>query len=278
MNNRRAFQIPCLRPSLVLAPLIFIAGCAWTTPYGRPISRPSSPPASVKIEPAEATNLINTQHRVKAVVRDAEGKPVHSALVEWILARTPGAVGDIVEVGQDPWERALKLDNTYAIGGTDTNGESPITITSVQEGITHITAVVPDIKDKTKHKAFAVKNWFDARWEFPQPATNRTGTKHVMATRVVRASNGEPLSGYEVRWKVASGPPAMFEESGRPESATKTDEQGIARVTLIQPGPVAGMNTIEIAVVKPREPARACCPTPSGVIAKGSTTKTWTAP
>ncbi len=262
---------------LLLLLVLFASGCA-ISQFGRPLSQPDSPPASITIEPAKDTNPVRTQHTLKATVRDANGKPVHSAMVEWILARTPGAVGDIVEAGQDPLGRALKLTNTYALTGTDRKGKTWITITSVQEGITNIIVVAHDIKDKTKHKAFAVKYWLDAKWEFPAPGTNKVGTKHTMITKVVKASDGKPLEGYNVRWQVASGPAAVFAESRKPVAVTKTDKNGIAKATLIQASPRPGVNHIGITIIKPKDSGRACCPTPSGVIARGSTTKTWVAP
>jgi uncharacterized repeat protein (TIGR01451 family) len=253
-----------------------VSGCV--SPYARPLPTWSSEPVSVTLEPAEATNPIRTQHAVKAIVKDAAGNPVHSGLVEWTLARTPGAVGDIVSVTQDPWKRALKVDNTFAIGGLDYNGENSITITSVQEGITHVIAHVPGIRDPARHKAFAVKNWLDAQWQFPPAATNKVGTRHPMTTRVVRASDGTPLEGYDVEWKVTGGPAATFEESGSDTAVTKTNDTGVATATLVQTSPAPGVNTIDIVISKQRDTTRTCCPTPFGVIARGATTKTWVAP
>ncbi len=260
------------------AAFLVVAASGCVSPYARPMSSWSSEPASITLEPVEATNPIRTQHTIKAVVKDAEGNPVHSGLVEWTLARTPGAVGDIVSVAQDPWKRALKVDNTFAIGGLDYNGQNSITITSVQEGITHVIAHVPGIKDPGKHKAFALKNWLDAKWQFPAPGTNKVGTRHRMTTMVARASDGTPLEGYDVEWKVTGGPAATFEESNSDTAVTKTDDKGAASATLVQSAPAAGVNTVDIVISKQRDTGRACCPTPYGVIAKGATTKTWVAP
>jgi uncharacterized repeat protein (TIGR01451 family) len=232
----------------------------------------------VSIEPAVATNPVNTQQVVTAVVRDKDGKILHSALVEWTLARGPGAVGDIIEANQDPLTRALKLDNTYAITGVDYRGESSITITSPFEGETQIIALVPDIKDKSKHKAFAARKWLDAKWEFPADASNRVGTAHPMAVKVVKASNGEPLAGYEVHWKIASGQEALFEESGKAEAVTTTDTEGIARATLKQVNPAAGSNKVDMTLVRPVLQGRVCCPGVTGTLARGQMTKTWLMP
>jgi uncharacterized repeat protein (TIGR01451 family) len=265
------------RGSVLFLAVLVLAGC--TTRYGRPLSQPSNDPVSVTLEPAEATNPVMSEHKIKAVVKDKDGKPVHSALVEWTLARTPGAVGDIVSVTEDPWIRALKMDNTFAISGLDYNGESSITITAAREGTTYIIAHVPDIKDAAKQRAFAVKNWIDSKVEFPAAtATNKTGTSHAMTLKVARSSDGAPLEGYDVHWKVTSGPAATFEESGRADAATRTDENGMTRATLTQTTPMPGVNNIEIVVSKGSDPRTACCPGVLGTIARGAVTKTWVAP
>jgi len=248
------------------------------TKFGRPLSDPTSQPASVTIEPNQRTSPVKTQQTFTAVVKDTKGQRVYSAVVEWILARANGAVGDIIEVGQDPLKRALKIDNTFAIGGTDRRGESTITLTSVQEGTTHLIALVPDINDTTKHKAFAVMHWLDAEWEFPPDQAQKVGGTRTLTTAVRKASTGEPLVGYQVKWNVTSGPEAYFEESGQAEAITETDEEGMARVTLAQRNPGPGGNAVHIQVIKPEEAGRECCPAVSGVIAKGVTTTTWMAP
>ncbi len=285
MNRGRWLGIETLRNCFVVVGIIGLAqGCTglqygeYVTKYGRPLSDPTSPPVSVTIEPEQRTSPIKTQQTFTAVVKDAKGQRVYSAVVEWILARANGAVGDIIEVGQDPLNRALKVDNTYAIGGADRRGESTVTITSVQEGTTHLIAVVPDIKDNNQHKAFAVMNWLDAEWEFPADGSQKVGTARTLITTVRKASTGAPLVGYQVKWNVTSGPEAYFEESGQAEAITETDENGVARVTLAQRNPGPGGNAVHINVIKPEEPGRECCPAVSGVIATGVTTTTWMAP
>lgn len=274
-----------LRNLLVVVVLLGMAqGCTGlqygehVTKYGRPLSDPVAPPVSVTIEPAQYTAPIKTQQTFTAVVKDAKGNPVYSTVVEWILARANGAVGDILEVGQDPLKRALKIDNTYAIGGADRRGESTVTLTSVQEGTTHLIAVVPDIKDKSQHKAFAVMHWLDAEWDFPTDGAQKVGTSRTLTTTIRKASTGVPLTGYQVKWNVTSGPDAVFEESGQPEAITETDENGVAQVTLSQRNPGPGGNAVHINVIKPEEPGRECCPAVSGVIATGAVSTTWMAP
>lgn len=285
MNRDRQLGIRIVRNWLVAIVLIGLTqGCTGlqygehVTKFGRPLSDPVSPPVSVTIEPDQHTSPINTQQTFTAVVKDAQGKPVYSTVVEWILARANGAVGDIIEVGQDPLLRALKIDNTYAIGGADKRGESTVTLTSVQEGTTHLIAVVPDIKNKSQHKAFAVMHWLDAEWDFPADGAQKVGASRTLATTVRKASTGAPLVGYQVKWNVTAGPGAYFDESGQAEAMTETDENGVARVTLSQRTPGPGGNAVHINVIKPETPGRECCPSVSGVIAKGATSTTWMAP
>jgi len=285
MNRDRQLGIRRVRNWLGVIVLIGLAqGCTGlqygehVTKFGRPLSDPVSPPVSVTIEPGQHTSPIKTQQTFTAVVKDAQGKPVYSTVVEWILARANGAVGDIIEVGQDPLLRALKIDNTYAIGGANKRGESTVTLTSVQEGTTHLIAVVSDIKDNSKHKAFAVMHWLDAEWDFPADGAQKVGASRTLATTVRKASTGAPLPEYQVKWNVTSGPEAYFEESGQAEAITETDEHGVARVTLSQRTPGPGGNAVHINVIKPETPGRECCPSVSGIIAKGATSTTWMAP
>lgn len=246
--------------------------------YGRPLSDPVSPPASITIEPSRITNPIHTQQTLTATVRDAQGNPVYSTMVEWILARAPGAVGDIVEVKQDPLNRALKMTNTFALSGADRSGQAGITVTSVHEGMTHVIAVVPDMADKEHHKAFATLKWLDAQWEFPPDDAYRIGTSRTLTTTVHRASTGAPLVGFPVKWAVTGGPGAYFTETDESEAVTVTDENGVAQVTLKQRTPEPGQNQVLVTIIKPEEPGRACCPAASGVIAEGTTRTDWVTP
>ncbi|MDT7042279.1 hypothetical protein [Candidatus Nitronereus thalassa] len=246
--------------------------------FGRPLSEPTSPPASITIEPEQHTRPIKTQSTFTAIVKDAQGKPLNGAIVEWTLARAKGAVGDIIDIGQDPLKQALRVNNTYAIGGTNRQGESTITLTSVQEGSTHLIAIVSNLKEQRHHQAFAVMHWLDAEWDFPLDAAQKVGTTRNMAVTVMKASNGAPLEGYQVKWNVTSGPEAYFEESRQSEAIAETDAQGVARVTLAQQTPGPGENTVQITVVKPETPDRDCCPAVSGIIAKGLSKTTWMAP
>lgn len=253
-------------------------------------------PFSVELvlTPAKDVNPVQTQHVLVATVNDKDGRPLPNRRVEWIIGE--GSVGDIIEVDESGWRnsRGYKVDNHYAVShtnnfdhlldmGTDdpsddvqlTKGQTWCIITSPIEGDTHIIAYAPGIYDRSKHKVFAVKHWYDVAWEFPPPATNPTGTTHEFTTVVTKYSDGSPLAGYIVNYEILDGPDAVFESSGRQTASGETDEAGTASVTIRQTQPLEGTNSVQIDVIRPAD--EQCC-IPAKHIATGRTAKTWVGP
>jgi len=230
---------------------------------------PKSAPASVTISPSEDYNPIRTQHTLVSQVKTGDGALVSGTSVEWILNRAPDAVGDIVSLdGSVP----QKIDNTYGVVKTNSKGESQLTITSVREGDTDITAYVPDIKDPAVHKQFAVKHWLDLTARFPNNAINAVGTDHFMTVQTVKVSDGTPVGDVYVRWTiVGNDPKAVFKEATPPSTTyvSKTDAYGFTSVTLQQVTPIQGTNTVRIDVLAP--------PNPSFVLVTKDVTKQWQA-
>ncbi len=246
--------------------------------------------ASIELTPIEDVNPVRTQHVFVATVKDKEGKPLPNRRVEWIIAS--GSVGDFVEVDSNGWRasRGYKVDNHFAVthtrntnytirtGETDIQigeGQTWVVVTSPIEGETHITAYAPGIYDWSKHKTFAVKRWYDVTWEFPAAATNPTGTPHEFITKVTKYSDGSPLVGYDVTYKIVDGPAGTFDPGGRDSVTVKTDGGGLARVVLNQARPAEGTNNVEITIVRPENVQ--CCE-PAVPIATGRTSKTWIGP
>lgn len=250
--------------------------------------------ATIEITPLEAVNPVRTQHILIATVRDKDGKPLPNRRVEWMIAE--GSIGSIVEVDESGWRaaRGYKMTNSFAVSHTnnfthtltrgtddpsdDVNlevGQTWCVITSPIEGDTHIIAYAPAIYDWTKHKAFAVKHWYDVSWECPGPATNMVGTPHELITRVFKHSDGSPLAGYNVTYKLLSGPGGRFDPGSANTVSVPTDEAGIARVVLNQDTPMEGVNDIQIDINRPENIQ--CCK-PGAHIATCNTTKTWLAP
>lgn len=239
-------------------------------------------------------NPVRTQHVLVATVKDKDGKPLPNRRVEWMVQE--GSVGDIVEVDSSGWRnsRGYKVDNHYAVshtnnfrhvldrGNSDPSddiqlepGDTWCVITSPVEGETNVTVWAPGIYDWEKHKAFAVKRWYDVKWEFPPQATNPTGTTHEFVTRVSKYSDNTPLAGYDVTYTILDGPPGSFEPGGRTTASVKTDGAGLAKVTLKQAQPAEGTNNVGIEIMRPEN---AQCCKPAVKIAEGRTSKTWIGP
>ncbi len=241
--------------------------------------------ATIELTPVEAVNPVATQHVFIATVKDARGNPLPNRRVEWMIVE---GVGAIVEVDESGWRasRGYKMDNRFAVSHTNNGphtmtrgnsdpsddivlgqGQTWCVITSAVEGTTHVVAYCPAIYDWSKHKAFARKHWSDVAWQFPPEATNPIGTPHQFTTKVMRASDGTPLSGYTVTYKLLSGPPGTF----APGASVKTGADGLATVTLKQATPTEGVNEVQVDIARADGTATV-------QVATGATRKTWIGP
>ena len=250
--------------------------------------------ATLEVTPLKDVNPVRTQHVLVATVKDQDGNPLPNRRVEWIIAN--GSVGDIVEVDESGWRasRGHKQTNRYAVSHTNnlthvldrgnddpsddihlTKGQTWCVITSAVEGTTHVVAYAPGIYDWSKHKVFADKHWFDVAWKFPPAATNPIGTPHRLATTVTKHSDGTPLAGYEVTYRIVDGPAAKLSPGDGQTATVKTDKNGVAAVTLNQASPVEGTNGIQIDILRPGN--KECCE-PASHIMTGHTKKVWIGP
>ena len=221
---------------LLTAALVVAVGCSsyptkFGTLHGGHISREHAKPmeggyyqdfdpkaVSLEVVPREQSNPVKTQHVLVATVKDAQGNPLPGRRVEWIIAE--GSVGSIVEVDESGWynTRGYKVDNKYAVSHTNSydntltrgnndpsddvqlrKGQTWCTITSPIEGDTNLIVYAPAIFNWDNHKVFVVKHWNDAAWEWPPDATNPIGTKHEMAVKVMKASDGLPIASCQTR-------------------------------------------------------------------------------
>ncbi|HRH81549.1 MAG TPA: CARDB domain-containing protein [Thiobacillaceae bacterium] len=246
-------------------------------PAPAPVAAPvvKSGPISMDTGARLATGPIMSEQTVTALVKDKDGNPVPDARVEWTLANAPGMVGDILRASDD----AKRASSDFAITETNSRGEASLTLTSPVEGITHILAYTPDIKDAAASKSHVIRQWVDAAWLFPpEEVTAKVGTAQTLTTKVVRQSTGEPLAGYEVNWEIVEGPNAYFANSRLPTATTLTDANGVASVQLMQTEPRGGSNTVEVDVGRAGDAATTCCPLPTGTFAEGKTRANWLAP
>ncbi|WP_143308775.1 Ig-like domain-containing protein, partial [Candidatus Entotheonella palauensis] len=171
-------------------------------------------PHNIEVTQPVAVNPPGTQHKITAIVTDAEGRPVSHSRVDWILPRSERGVGDIVDTGDDrKTNPGAKKTNTYAKTRTDFDGKATITITSPQQGKTSIIAIAKGIQDPEEHKEHAVKYWIDLKWKFPNNDINQVGTPHRMKARLFKGNAPPPdhltepvrhddLRNYRIEWEI----------------------------------------------------------------------------
>jgi uncharacterized repeat protein (TIGR01451 family) len=248
---------------------------------------------TLEVTPLHDVNPVRTQHILIATVRDKNGKPLPNRRVEWII--NDGGVGDIVEVDESGvrMSRGYKVTNHFAVSHTNNRdhkltrgnsdpsddivlkrGQTWCVITSPVEGTTNLTVYAPGVYDWEKHKVFATKLWMDVKWNITGPATNLVGTTHDIVTNVTKASDGTPLAGYEVTYRIVDGPAGSFDGGGNTKTVV-TDAQGNAKVTLRQTSPQTGLNNITADIVRPENIQ--CCKPPQH-IATLRTSKKWEKP
>ncbi len=242
-----------------------------------------------RISPAIDCNPVRTQHTLVATVYDACGNPLPGQRVEWLLARYPEAVGDIVAVDDQygtgvipPLGASMttnagnKLDNHYAVSVTNEQpelidagsnhpflgrdgtrlpdivvgrGQSWVTITSTREGVTDLIVVVPGIKDGTLHKIFAKKVWVDMAVEFPESAENTLPNDEHLFPVRVHRMDESGIPGQVVEAEILDGPPAVFTETDNAFAEFLTDANGEVMFTLRNTTGTAGVNRIRFTAL-----------------------------
>jgi uncharacterized repeat protein (TIGR01451 family) len=242
---------------------------------------------------ANVINQVRTQHVLLATVYDGKDQPRRNRRIEWIVE----GVGNILEVDESGVlsSRGYKTSNKHGVSytacgehrlnrGNANNsddfmvrpGQTWCVLTSAVEGDTHVTIYAPGINDWEKNKVYATIRWVDVLWEFPQPAQARFGAEHVFTTRVFRATDKQPLSGYRVRYRILDGPAAVFLPSQSTDFTAVSDLAGNAQVAIKQAVPVSGINRVGIEIIRPPDPN---APAGAGiVIARGETSIEWLAP
>lgn len=221
--------------------------------------------------------------------------------VQWSIA--PGDVGEFVDVDGGSctdmlvgdFTRPHKVNSTFAVGttsrrylrltrGTPTptddvtvlRGQTWISVTSPVEGTSHVTAYAPHVFGWELRKQTATVHWIDAQWRFPPPTINPAGSRHALATMVMRRSDQSPCVGWRVLYTIVDGPPAGFAPGGSPTAEVETDASGQATAEIFQQQPSPGTNRVSIQVIRPPLAGG-----PSGtrlVVGTGFTSATWSAP
>jgi uncharacterized repeat protein (TIGR01451 family) len=222
--------------------------------------------------------------------------------LEWILAND--SVGSIIDVGDDELGVIHKLagakqpdkrSGTYALGVTSSKetlitrgnanprddvslkkGQTWLTVSSPNEGISHVTVLAPDSECWDQRKATATIYWIDARWQFPSPQQVPAGTPVTLTTRVTRSEGTVPAAGWKVRYEIMDPSLASFAgTSGSSIVEANVDANGIASAQLIpQPG-TAGTVPVTMQVIRPGGVSDNI---PSLTIGSGQTFVSWSAP
>jgi uncharacterized repeat protein (TIGR01451 family) len=253
-------------------------------------------PHAVRLEvrPLRCSNPVNTQHLVIATILDDKGDARRKRRVEWMLE----GAGNIIEVDESGLllGRGYKVDNKYAVtytslfeqtvkrGSSDAAGDAAIQpgqtwciITSPIEGESRLTVYAPEIHDWEHRTAMVSVQWVDCRWQFPAPATARSGAPFTLTTHLFRHTDNAPVPNYRIRYTLLDGgPQAELLPNRSREAIVSSDQAGNASVGIQQLALAPGVNRLGIEVLRPADSAN-----PAGspvVLASQETTVDWQAP
>ncbi|MDR1053976.1 MAG: hypothetical protein LBL39_07345 [Planctomycetaceae bacterium] len=130
-------------------------------------------------------------------------------------------------------------------------GQTWVSINSLREGTTHVTAFAPSLSDWSRRTMFGLIHWVDAQWVMPVLPIASVGDSRVLTTNVLRRTNGQPRQGWIVRYEIVSGPAAGFGATMAQVQEVSTDISGQASVVLSQREPQSGTNTISVQIIRP---------------------------
>ena len=130
-------------------------------------------------------------------------------------------------------------------------GQTWVSVNSMKEGTTHVTAFAPNMADWSKRTDVGIIHWVDAQWVVPRLAIAPVGGSRVLTTTVLRASNGQPRQGWIVRYEILGGPAAGLGGSGAQIEEVETDFAGQATTILTPREHRQGTNTIRIQIIRP---------------------------
>lgn len=276
---------PAVTPAPVM-PVAQVAPMAPGVPLTPVMPAPSAALGRLTITPAELVAPVRTE--VILVASVCEGGFLRAnQRVNWTLS--PESVGQFINAGEagpfswliSPFSAprqvtprqasavTAEVDVNLPAGPCIRRGQSWVALTSVQEGVSCITACTPDLPIGAANLQSATIYWVDGQWTFPPPSIQPLGAVQRLTTTVARATNGSPVPGWLVRYEIISGPEAGFGPQHSRVIEVPTDELGQATVELMQSTPSPGMNEIRIDVIYPQGGKRL-------VVGRGSVQHTWT--
>jgi hypothetical protein len=250
-------------PSLVGQPMLYEKVPVRDVPSQNP---------RVTMRPGVAVAAVGTNVSLRAGVLYPDGYLRTNQRIDWSLT----GVGYISTVDAGiwtdffvgDWTRAGKIDNRHAVnstsrrpltatGGTETTeddadvfpGEAVISITSMTEGTSYVTASAAKITDPNDGQRIAVVHWVDAFWTWPEAPVAPAGKSRILTTRIVRRISGLPCTDWIVRYRFVSGVEAGFGANFEQQVDVTTDQSGQASIEIAQPDPRPGQSRIEIDVI-----------------------------
>lgn len=255
--------------------------------------------ARVDLSPRRIIAPVGTEVVVTAGVCGPDGYLYANERVEWQIA--PGSVGQFMGLGQRAgmdWllgsSRPEKLSNTYVVGTTSSKnltlnrgtparaddvsvykGQAWVTVSSPLEGVSRVTAFVPNVFAWDQRQKTSTIYWVDAEWVLPPPSINPAGTRHTFTTTVTRHTTHCPVAGWRVRYQIVSGPAAGFAPDGRQVIEVPTNGLGQASAEIFQVTPTSGTNQVQVQVLRPADVLGG-----DGtelIAGEGMTSKTWSA-
>jgi hypothetical protein len=130
-------------------------------------------------------------------------------------------------------------------------GQTWVSVNSLREGTTHVTAFAPSLAEWSRRTMFGVIHWVDAQWVIPVLPIASVGESRVLTVNVLRRTNGQPRQGWVVRYEILGGPAAGFGATMAQIQEVTTDISGQASVVLSQREPMGGTNTISVQIIRP---------------------------
>ena len=224
-----------------------------------------------------------------------DGTLTPSERIEWSVARNGvGQLGTMgLHGGPQLFTRFVapeKLDAWTAVGRTAfypvsvtgttpgpfgeaqiDRGESWVTLTSCNEGVSQVTAFAPDLCQY--NQATTSIYWIDAQWIFPASVVAECGRPHVLTTTVFRRTNGTPLAGWIVRYTVGSGGSLGYEGGNAVDA--RTDAAGRASVEVSPSQAGGGVTQVGVTIIRPQSVGPSAIPLVE--LARGAAAITWSA-
>ncbi len=243
---------------------------------GPPVVLSSSPEVVLQLAPADTIAPVGSEVILVASVFGSQQVLQPRQRIEWTMA--PSGVGHIATISQQmslDWlfggaGAAQKIDADYAISSTATRnyllnrgtaattddlpitaGQTWVSVSSPVEGISHVTALAPQLGAWDARQRTSRIYWVDAQWSFPPSTSAPTGGRQPLTTSLLRLSDRTALTGYRVRYTIAGGTPASFGTSDGQSIDLETSGQGEATVDILQSAPVAGTTEVRVDVIRP---------------------------